>query len=226
MHQARWHWEHHIPLSYPDATLSHHSHLDPERILVQAVARSTRMHAKEVSRPRRLMPEQRLNPLYVADSSNLEVWFVVEHEEQRRRGVHDMQPGPPAPPPIVHDEDQEAEAAYQAALAATLRESEEKERRKAEEADVAYEAQLAEAIAMSIVGDCVVPPLSKSEPQPEVYEWTACLHEWVSVPPIWLGATPQQEAACLQHWRALHVARSALMMSGRWRWSGMCRSND
>ncbi|KAE8788721.1 hypothetical protein D1007_37294 [Hordeum vulgare] len=139
-----------------------------------AVPRSTQMHAEEVSRRRRqLTPEQRLNPVYAADSPHREVWFAVEHEEQRRR---DLQlGGPPSPPPIVSDEDQEAEAAYQAALIAALREGKEEEWCKVEEKDAAYEAQLAEAIAMSIADDCVVPPPPKTEPtepQQKVYQWT------------------------------------------------------
>ncbi|KAE8821550.1 hypothetical protein D1007_00328 [Hordeum vulgare] len=48
MHQARWHWEHCVPLSYPDVTLPHHWHLDLERILVSAVPRSAWLHAEEV----------------------------------------------------------------------------------------------------------------------------------------------------------------------------------
>ncbi|KAE8806582.1 hypothetical protein D1007_17399 [Hordeum vulgare] len=81
------------------------------------------MHAQEVSHRRRQQTsEQQLNPVYAADSPNWEVWFTLEHEEQRRRGMPDVQPGDPPPPPlVVSDEDQEAEAAYQAALAAVRR---------------------------------------------------------------------------------------------------------
>ena len=39
VHQAEWHWQHCVPLSYPDATLPHDWHLDPERILVPAAPR-------------------------------------------------------------------------------------------------------------------------------------------------------------------------------------------
>ncbi|KAE8810188.1 hypothetical protein D1007_13070 [Hordeum vulgare] len=132
------------------------------------------MHVEEVSRRRRqLTPKKWLHPTYAADSPNWEVWFALEHEEQRQRGVHDVQSGgPPQPPPAVSNEDQEAEAPYQTALAAFLRESEEEERRKADKEEAAYDAQLTEAIALSAAGDCVVPPPSKSEPQPEVYQWT------------------------------------------------------
>ncbi|KAE8785063.1 Cytochrome P450 71C4 [Hordeum vulgare] len=148
VHQARWHWEQRIPLPYPDVTLPHDSHLDPDRIPVPVVPRSARTHAEE------------------------EVWFVLEHEEQRRRNVRDAQPGPSPLPPVVCDEDREAEAAYQAVLAATLRESEEEEWHNAEKEDATYEAHLIEAIALSPTDDCVVPPPSKTEPRPEVYQWT------------------------------------------------------
>ena len=70
------------------------------------------------------------------------------------------------PPPLIRrDEDQEAEATYQEALvlAAVLRESEEEERHKEEE-EAAYQARMAEAIALSVVGDCVVPPLAPPSP--------------------------------------------------------------
>ena len=39
VHQAEWHWQHHVPLPYPNATLPHDWHLDPERILVPAAPR-------------------------------------------------------------------------------------------------------------------------------------------------------------------------------------------
>ncbi|KAE8818690.1 hypothetical protein D1007_03507 [Hordeum vulgare] len=124
-----------------------------------------------------------------------EVWFAVEHDEQRRRGVRGVQlGGPPPHPRVVSDEDQEAEAAYEAALGAALCESEEEERRKAEDEDATYATQLAEAIPLCVVSDYVVPPPPKiepTEPQREVYQWTGFRREWVSAPPIWLGATPQ-----------------------------------
>ncbi|KAE8807101.1 Pre-mRNA-processing factor 39 [Hordeum vulgare] len=210
VHQARWHWEHRVALPYPDVTLPHGWHLDLERIPVTAVPRSTRVHAEEVTKRRHLLTaEQRRDPTYVADSPNWEVWFVVEHEEQRRRGVRQVQPGgPPPPPPVVSDEDQEAEAAYQVALAGVLRDSEEEARRMAEE-EAAFQKQIAEAMALSAAGDCVVPPPPEPEPEPtlsrEVYQWTGVVQEFVSVPPIWLGATPLQEQAYLEHWRSVHL---------------------
>jgi hypothetical protein len=112
VHQARWHWEHRIPLSYPNVILPHYWHLDPERIPVPAVPRSARAHAEEVRRrQQQLTPEQRLDPANAADAPNWEVWFAFEHAEQRRRGVRDVRACTP-PPLIMCDEDQEAEAAY------------------------------------------------------------------------------------------------------------------
>ncbi|KAE8790703.1 hypothetical protein D1007_34908 [Hordeum vulgare] len=107
--QAQWQWEDHIPLQYLNVTLPHHWHLDLERITVLAVPRA---HAEEVShRWRQLTPEQRLKPVYAADTPNWEVWFVLEHEEQRRSSLRDVQPGgPPSHPPVVSNEDQDAEA--------------------------------------------------------------------------------------------------------------------
>ncbi|KAE8769895.1 hypothetical protein D1007_58443 [Hordeum vulgare] len=172
--------------------------------------RSTRVHLEEVTKQRRLLTaEQRRDPTYVTDSPNWEVWFAMEHEQQRRRGVRQVQPGGP-PPPVVNDEDQEAEAAYQAALAGVLRDSEEEARRAAEEEE-AYRRQLAEAMALSAAGYCVVPPPPEPEPYPEpalpgqVYQWTGVVQEFLSPPPIWLGATPEQEQAYLEHWRSVHL---------------------
>ncbi|KAE8790129.1 hypothetical protein D1007_35646 [Hordeum vulgare] len=34
VHQAGWHWEHRVLLSYPNVTLPHDWHMDPKRILV------------------------------------------------------------------------------------------------------------------------------------------------------------------------------------------------
>ena len=82
VHQARWHWEYRQPLSYPDVTLPHHWHLDPQRIPVPAVPRSQRTHDDEVRRCRaQLTREQRRLPEYAADSFNWEAWFALEHEE-------------------------------------------------------------------------------------------------------------------------------------------------
>ncbi|KAE8815715.1 hypothetical protein D1007_06771 [Hordeum vulgare] len=76
-----------IPRCHPPAPLASGSEEDP----VPAVPRSARLHAEEVSRRRRLLtPEQCLNPAYAADSPHREFWFTVEHEEQRRRDVHDV----------------------------------------------------------------------------------------------------------------------------------------
>ncbi|KAE8778947.1 hypothetical protein D1007_48065 [Hordeum vulgare] len=95
------------------------------------VPRSVRAHVKEVSRRRQqLTPENRINLVYVADSSYWEVWFAFEHKEQRRRGVRDLQARTP-PPLIVRDVDQEA-------LVSALHESEEEERRKQEQEQAAY----------------------------------------------------------------------------------------
>ncbi|KAE8820128.1 hypothetical protein D1007_01828 [Hordeum vulgare] len=208
VHQAWRHWEHRVPLPYPDVTLPHHWHLDPERIPVSVVSRSARVHADEVSRRRCLLtPEQRQNPAYAADSPNWKLWFAVEHEEQRRRSVRDVQPrGPPLAPPVVRDEDQDVEASYQVVLAVVLHDSEEEELRRADE-EAAYHHQLAEAIALSATGNCVVPPPPKPEPtEPrEVYQWNGVVSEFVNASPIWLGVTPQQEQAYLEHWRTEHL---------------------
>ena len=32
------------------------------------------------------------------------------------------------------------------------------------------------------------------------------MREWVRAPPVWVGATPAQEAAYLEHWRQIRVA--------------------
>ena len=85
-------------------------------------------------------------------------------------------------------------------LAALLRDSEEEARRRAYE-EAAYQQQLVEAIALSVAGNCVVSlPLEPEPMEPrEVYQWTDVVHEFVTTPPIWLGATPQQEQAYLEH---------------------------
>ncbi|KAE8766318.1 putative xyloglucan endotransglucosylase/hydrolase protein 30 [Hordeum vulgare] len=88
------------------------------------------------------------------------------------------------PPPllVVHEEDQ-------AALAAVYRESEEDEHRRAavaEQEEAAYEAAMAQAMAVSAAGDCVLPPLTppspvKAEPEPSPikrYSWTGMVREW------------------------------------------------
>ncbi|KAE8786029.1 hypothetical protein D1007_40211 [Hordeum vulgare] len=75
------------------------------------------------------------------------------------------------------------------------------------EEEAAYQLQLAEAIALSAAGNCMVPPPPEPEPAlpREVYQWTDVVQEFVSVPPIWLGATPQQEQAFLEHWRSEYL---------------------
>ncbi|KAE8771368.1 hypothetical protein D1007_56775 [Hordeum vulgare] len=97
------------------------------------------------------MPQQRRNPVYAVDSPDLEAWFAWEHEEQRRRGVCDVAAGPPLSL-VVHEEDHEAEATYENTLAVVLHASEEEACLKEEEEE-AYQKQLTEAIALSIVGD-------------------------------------------------------------------------
>ena len=49
------------------------------------------------------------------------------------------------------------------------------------------------------------------EPQPEPepiarFSWTGVVREWVSAPPVWLGATPAQEQAYLEMWRQRRLA--------------------
>ncbi|KAE8778664.1 Pre-mRNA-processing factor 39 [Hordeum vulgare] len=177
VHQVEWHWQHHVPLPYPDATLPHDWHLDSETISVLTAPRSARAHAEE-------------------------------HEEVRRRGIREVDRTVPPPPLVVREEDQATEATYQTALAAVYRESKEDERRRAaagEQEEAAYEA----AMALSAAGECVLPLVTppcpvNAEPEPEPierYSWTGVVHEWVSVPPVWVGATPTQEAAHLEHWR-------------------------
>ena len=126
----------------------------------------------------------------------------------------------PPPPLVVREEDQAAEDAYQADLAAVYRESEEDERRRAEaaeaEEEARYEAAMARALALSAAGDSVVPPVAppspikpepEREPSPiERYSWTGVVREWVRAPSVWMGATPAQEAAYLEHWRQIRVA--------------------
>ena len=195
MHQAEWHWHHRMPLPYPDVTLPHDWHLDPERIPVPAAPRTARTHAEEVRRRRALLtPEQRAEPQYAVDSPNWARWFAFEHEKARRRGVRGVDRSLQPPPLIVRGEDQEAEAAYQAAI----KESEEEERwMEADEA--AFEAAMAEAMALSAAGDCIMPPVTppsppKAEPEEpaylERYSWTRVVRKWVSAPQVWVGMTP------------------------------------
>ncbi|KAE8800567.1 hypothetical protein D1007_24068 [Hordeum vulgare] len=142
VHQARQHWEHHIPLPYPNVTLPHDCHLDPKRIRVPAVPWSARAHAKEVRhRWEQLALEQWRNLVYAVDSPDSEAWIAWEYEEQRRRGVPHVVAGPP-PPLLVREEDQEAKAAYENVLTVVRRASEEeaclkKKKKKKEEEEEA-----------------------------------------------------------------------------------------
>ena len=81
---------------------------------------------------------------------------------------------------------------------------------------------MAQAMAPSVAGDCVVPPvappspprrLAKAEPQPEAepepierYSWMGVVREWVRASPIWMQATPEQESAYLEHRRQTRLA--------------------
>ncbi|KAE8809160.1 hypothetical protein D1007_14204 [Hordeum vulgare] len=75
------------------------------------------------------------------------------------------------------------------------------------EEEATYQHQLAEAMALSAAGDCVVPPPPEPEPEPalprQVYQWIGVVQEFGSAPPIWLDATPLQEQAYLEHWRSV-----------------------
>ena len=74
------------------------------------------------------------------------------------------------------------------------------------------------ALALSTAGDIVVPPVAppspiKPEPQPEPepepiarFSWNGVVREWVSAPPVWLGATLAQEQAYLDMWRQRRLA--------------------
>ncbi|KAE8800440.1 Pre-mRNA-processing factor 39 [Hordeum vulgare] len=125
-------------------------------------------------------------------------------------------------PLVVHDEGQEAEAAYQKALAAILHESEEEKRQREEEEEEeeAYQARLTEGMAVPAVNECVVLPLvpsslAKVEPRPTVlkteqYVWDRVVREWVSVPPVWLGATPEHEHTYMDHWEHRRLVEERL----------------
>ncbi|KAE8768932.1 Pre-mRNA-processing factor 39 [Hordeum vulgare] len=77
-------------------------------------------------------------------------------------------------------------------------------------------------MALYIVSDCVVPPLaplSYAEPgslvlSPELYAWDGVVREGFSVPPVWLGAMLEQEAAYLEHRWQLRVSEEGAQ--GRW----------
>ena len=113
VHQAEWHWQHRVPLPYPDITLPHDWHLDPNRIPVPAAPRSARTHPEELRRRRALLtPEQHGDEAYAYDSPNWARWFTFEHEEARRRDISEVDRTVPPPPLIVCGEDHAAEAAY------------------------------------------------------------------------------------------------------------------
>ena len=100
MHQAEWHWQHRQPLPYPDVMLPHNWHLDPERIPVLVVPRSTRARRRAM-----LTPKQRRDATYATDSPNWARWFAFEHEEARRRGVREVDRRSPPPALVVREED-------------------------------------------------------------------------------------------------------------------------
>ncbi|KAE8792600.1 Pre-mRNA-processing factor 39 [Hordeum vulgare] len=74
---------------------------------------------------------------------------------------------------------------------------------------------MAEAIALSAAGDCVVLPLAPPSPdklklmptalKPHEYIWEGVVSEWMTVPPIWMGAMPEQEQIYLEHSRQHHL---------------------
>lgn len=57
---------------------------------------------------------------------------------------------------------------------------------------------------LRLLGPKAEPP--PAEPVMERYVWTRRLHEWVSASPVWFGATPAQEVAYLEQWRAHALA--------------------
>ncbi|KAE8782388.1 Pre-mRNA-processing factor 39 [Hordeum vulgare] len=71
-------------------------------------------------------------------------------------------------------------------------------------------------MTLCAINDCVVPPLAPPSPanakpgslvlMPELYAWDGVVCEWVSSPPVWLGATPKHVAAYLEHWRQRQVS--------------------
>ena len=147
-------WEYRQPLPYPDVTLPHHWHLEPQRIPVLVVSQSRRAHDEEVRRRRtQLTPTQRGMPEYAADSPNWEAWFVLEHEKQRRRGGDANQSFLP-PPPRVEPEEEEVEAEYQAALDEALQHALEASRL---EEDTHWD-ELEQAIALSAARDSIHSP--------------------------------------------------------------------
>nr|CDM80645.1 unnamed protein product [Triticum aestivum] len=207
VHQAEWHWCHRVPLPYPEMTLPHGWHLDPERIPVPVAPRLARTHAEEVRRRRALLPlEQRRDEAYAFDSPNWARWFAFEHEEARRRSVRERLPGGPCGRLPGERGGQAAQGGGGRRGRGSVR------------------GDMGQAMALFAAGDYVVPPVASSspprrlvkadlEPQPEPqpgsiasFSWTGVVREWVSAPPVWMEATLAQEAAYLEHWRQRRLA--------------------
>ena len=87
---------------------------------------------------------------YALDSPNWERWFALEHEEERRQGVHvDHDVPPPQPKVLPHEE--EDEATYQAVLEQALQHA-------LEASGIEEEAQwdgMEQALALSAARDSV-----------------------------------------------------------------------
>ncbi|KAE8766628.1 Pre-mRNA-processing factor 39 [Hordeum vulgare] len=74
---------------------------------------------------------------------------------------------------------------------------------------------MAKASALSACGGRIVPPLAPMSPawlepvpttlKPHEYIWEGLVREWVSAPPIWMGATPKQEKIYPEFWRQQHL---------------------
>ncbi|KAE8779260.1 hypothetical protein D1007_47687 [Hordeum vulgare] len=106
----------------------------------------------------------------------------------------------PLSPLVMREKDQETEVVYQNALVTSVGDvlhASEEEACLEEEEEEPYQKHLVEAIAFSAASDCVVPPLAPpplTEPgslvlRPELYAWDGLMCEWISAPPVWLGAT-------------------------------------
>ncbi|KAE8767832.1 Pre-mRNA-processing factor 39 [Hordeum vulgare] len=127
----------------------------------------------------------------------------------RRAGSH------PAAP-LVRDEDKEAEAAYQEALTAALRESEEE--KAAQGGGVGLLGTPGgghDALRCRQLHRASVDPPSRAKPESglpirETYVWDGVVREWVSAPPIWLGAMPTQDQLYLKHSRQRRLVEEGL----------------
>ena len=166
---------------------------------------------------------------YAPESPNWSRWFALEHEEKRRQGVHVDHDVPP-PLPEVPSREQDEKAAYQAAL--ELAPQQAREASRIEEG--AQWDGMDRTLALSAAGDSVhaplfnppspPPPLPIVEPKPdlnptrkhsppppswreEAYTWTDLYHKWVSVPRVHYAATPEEEAAHLERWKAHSLAQ-------------------